>query len=152
VFFPVDASCLAGASCLMAEVAVRLNEILADERACRNTLQLAEVRCRDPGQKELIRRVLAAYDQICTELENIVRAIGGVPVPTQAAQFSPQPPEASLTDTLKTAESNQRDIIAPIDAVLEEHGLPGYGEPLLAIRQFHTDNIRWLAEALGTRQ
>ena len=119
----------------------RLNDILADERACMRTLCRADVQGADPSHRELVKRVLAASGEVCTELEKTIRALGGKPVSHGE----------SLADNLRMAEYAQQYIIAKIDAVMNEPELKRYGEPLLAIRQFHADNIRWLAKALGAK-
>jgi len=84
-------------------------------------------------------------------LDNAIRAFGGEPVTTQTGAHPPPGSESSFADILKTVEATQRDIIVRLDTARNEPDLQRYGEPLSAIRQFHVESIRWLADALGAK-
>jgi hypothetical protein len=135
----------------MSLVVAKLNEMLADERRCIDALRRAEVKCNAVNQRALIQRVINACRLICAELEILIVGLGEQAIDIPRSSVSSQTLEESLTECLKTAESTQHEIIAKINAVMDEPDLKRYGEKLRAIQQFHANNIRWLVEALGIK-
>ena len=133
----------------MAEAVAKLNEILSEEIACVWILREARFQCHDVRTIEIIQNILDGYDEICVELDNTIGALGGEPVDLLTASPLQNARGESLMANLKVVESAQQRIIAHIDTIVAGPGLEHYGELLLAIRQFHVDNIQWLAQALG---
>ncbi|HUI06665.1 MAG TPA: DUF6306 domain-containing protein [Verrucomicrobiae bacterium] len=128
----------------MADLAAKLNEILADEWACVRALRRAEPRCDDPGQREMIKRVRKDCGVNCVSLANVVRGLGGGPTDIPSARFSLKLTDESLTDSLNLAHSAQQHIVAEIEKLIDEPELKPWRDPLLTIRKLHAENIRWL--------
>ena len=133
----------------MAAAVAELNEILSEERACVWILRQARFRCYDASQIEVIQSILDGYDHICVELEHTIGALGGEPTEMSSERPATDGRGESLVDKLKAVEALQQHVITKIDTVIAEPGLERCKQLLLAIRQFHFDNLRWLAEALG---
>ena len=132
----------------MADLAAKLNEILADEWACVRALRRAESACDDPGKREVIKRVRKDCSVNCVSLANAVRGLGGGPTDIPSARFSLKLSDESLADSLDLAQSAQEHILAEVDALIDEPDLKPCRDSLLTIRKLHTENIRWLKSAL----
>lgn len=133
----------------MANLAAKLNEILADEWACVRALRRAESHCDEPGKLEVIKRVRRDCSVNCVNLAGIIRGLGGRPTDVPSARFSLKLTNESLSDSLDLAQSAQEHIVAEIDALIDEPDLKTYRDPLLTIRKLHTENIRWLKSAIS---
>jgi len=132
----------------MAELAARLNEMMASEWACVRTLRRAESLCDDPGQLEVIKRVRKDCSVNCVSLANIIRGLGGRPTDIPSARFSLKLVEESLTDCLDLAQSTQEHIVAEIDLVIDEPGIKSWRDPLALVRELHVTDTRWLKSAI----
>lgn len=133
----------------MANLAAKLNEILADEWACVRALRRAESHGDEPGKLEVIKRVRRDCSVNCVNLAGIIRGLGGRPTDVPSARFSLKLTNESLSDSLDLAQSAQEHIVAEIDALIDEPDLKTYRDPLLTIRKLHTENIRWLKSAIS---
>jgi hypothetical protein len=131
----------------MAELAAKLNEILADEWACVRTLRRAEALCDDSGQREVIKRVRKDCSVNCVSLANTVRGLGGRPTDIPSARFSLKLSDESLADSLNLAQSTQEHLLAEIDAVIDEPEIKQYRDALSLVRQLQAEDIRWLKSA-----
>ena len=128
----------------MADLAAKLNEILADEWACVRALRRAESHCDEPGKLEVIKRVRRDGSVNCVNLAGIVRGLGGRPTDIPSARFSLKLADESLTDSLDLAHSAQQHIVAEIETLIDEPELKPYRDALLTIKKLHAENIRWL--------
>jgi hypothetical protein len=133
----------------MADLAAKLNEILADEWACVRALRRAEAQCGDPGKLEVIKRVRKDCSVNCVNLTVVIRGLGGRPTDIPSARFSLKLSDESLADSLDMAQSAQGHITAEIDALIDEPDLKPCRDALLTVRKLHTENVRWLANASG---
>lgn len=131
----------------MAEIAAKVNEILADEWACVRTLRRAESLCDDPGKREVIKRVRKDCSVNCVSLANVVRGLGGGPTDIPSTRFSLKLSDESLADSLNMAQSAQEHVVAAVDVLIDETDLKPYREALSLIRQLHAEDIRWLKTA-----
>jgi len=131
----------------MDDLITKLNTILADEKICVTALRSAAAKCNDPYQQALTQRVLNNCRLVCTEVEILIVGLGHLAAPNQRMQ--PQLSEKTLAENLAMVESIQRRLITEIDLILAESNLKCDTAPLRAIRQFHTDNMHWLAQAMG---
>ena len=128
----------------MADVASKLNEILADEWACVRALRRAESACDDPGKLEVVKRVRKDCSLNSVNLANVIRALGGRPTDVPSPRFSLKLSHESLDDALDMAQSAQQHIVAAIEALIDEPALKGVRSHLGVVAQLHKDDIRWL--------
>ena len=132
----------------MAELAAKLNEVMASEWACVRTLRRAESICDDPGQLEVIKRVRKDCSVNCVSLANIIRGLGGRPTDIPSARFSLKLVEESLADCLDLAQSAQEHIIAEIDTMIDGPEIKPWRDPLSLVRELHIVDTRWLKSAI----
>jgi len=135
----------------MANLPGKLNEILADEWACVRALRRAESQCDDPGKREVIKRTRRDCSVNCVSLANAVRVVGGRPTDIPSARFTLKLSDESLSDSLDLAQSAQQHILAEIDALIDEPDLASCRESLVVVRNYHVENLRWLAKAFATQ-
>ncbi len=132
----------------MADIVVKLNEILADEWACVRALRRAEPLCDDPGKTEVIKRVRKDCSVNCVSLTNVIRGLGGRPTDIPSARFSLKLSGESFAESLDMAQSAQAHVLAAVDALIDEMELKPYRQALLSIRKLHAEDLRWLKSAM----
>ena len=133
----------------MADIVVKLNEILADEWACVRALRRAEPLCDDPGKREVVKRVRKDCSVNCVSLANVIRGLGGRPTDIPSARFSLKLSGESFAESLDMAQSAQEHVVAAVDALIDEMELKPYRQALLAIRKLHAENFRWLKSVMA---
>jgi hypothetical protein len=133
----------------VADLAAKLNEVLADERACLRALQRAESARDDPGRREVIQRVLENGNVNSAALGNIIRTLGGQPTDVASARFSLKLSQESPDEALDMAHSAQQHINAEIEALLDEPGLKSARAALAQVQQLHKEDTRRLHTAMG---
>ena|SRR5579862_1840701 len=128
----------------MADLADKLNEVMADEWACVRALRRAEPLCDDPGKKEVIKRVRKDCSINCVNLANVIRALGGRPTDIPSARFSQKTADETLADCLELTQSVQERVIAEIDKLVDEAEAKAHRDVLLLVRELHVTDIRWM--------
>jgi hypothetical protein len=140
--------------CIVIQVAVisTLNKVLAKELVCMRCLFEAKNKCKDSEQDELLDRVLISLAQIRAILEESLRRLGEMALRPQPKPIRERHHDQSLDDCLREIESIQLDIVQEISPLIESPALADVHDALFAIRQFHRENVQWLAVALGEKQ